>query len=149
GPTPFDLIQQHINTPMPPLSAHQAGLPAALDTVIKRATAKDPDQRYADALSLFHDFRQAISGMNYVQTVAVSYEEAEEESNLEIANPFKGLRAFSEADAENFFGRETLVQQLLARLGEGGDLSRFLGVLGPSGSGKSSVVRAGLIPALR
>ncbi|MBK9603011.1 MAG: PD40 domain-containing protein [Anaerolineales bacterium] len=59
------------------------------------------------------------------------------------------MRAFSEADADNFFGRETLVQQLLARLGEGGDLSRFLAVIGPSGSGKSSVVRAGLIPALR
>jgi WD40 repeat protein len=66
-----------------------------------------------------------------------------------LANPFKGLRAFSEADAENFFGRETLVQQLLARMAEGGDLSRFLAVIGPSGSGKSSVVRAGLIPALR
>jgi transcriptional regulator with XRE-family HTH domain len=148
GPTPFDLIQQHINTPMPPLSAHQAGLPAALDTVIKRATAKDPDQRHADALSLYHDFRQATSGMASVHPVTILYEEAEE-SKLEIANPFKGLRAFGEADAENFFGRETLVQQLLARLGEGGELSRFLGVIGPSGSGKSSVVRAGLIPALR
>ena len=148
GPTPFDMIQQHINTPMPPLSAHQAGLPVALDTVIKRATAKDPDQRYVDALSLFHDFRQAVEGMVNVHPIAISYEE-EEEASLEIANPFKGLRAFSEADTENFFGREMLVQQLLARLGEGGELSRFLAVIGPSGSGKSSVVRAGLIPVLR
>jgi hypothetical protein len=38
---------------------------------------------------------------------------------------------------------------LLIRLGEGGDLARFLAVIGPSGSGKSSVVKAGLIPALR
>ena len=67
----------------------------------------------------------------------------EEDVNIEIANPFKGLRAFNEADSENFFGRETLIQQLLARLSEGGDLSRFLAVIGPSGSGKSSVVRAG------
>ena len=42
-----------------------------------------------------------------------------------------------------------MTQQLLARLGEGGDLDRFLAVIGPSGSGKSSVVKAGLIPALR
>jgi DNA-binding beta-propeller fold protein YncE len=59
------------------------------------------------------------------------------------------LRAFNEADSEDFFGRESLVQQLLARLSEGGDLSRFLAVVGPSGSGKSSVVGAGLVPALR
>jgi WD40 repeat protein/transcriptional regulator with XRE-family HTH domain len=147
GPTPFDMIQQHVNTPMPPLSARQAGLPAALDAVIGRATAKDTDQRYEDALSLFNDFRQAIGRMVEARPLAITYEE--EETGLEVANPFKGLRAFNEADAENFFGRETMIQQLLARLGEGGDLSRFLAVIGPSGSGKSSVVRAGLIPALR
>lgn len=148
GPTPFDFIQQHINSPMPPLSANRAGLPSELDAVIARATAKDTDVRYADSLSLFNDFRQATGRMTGAQTIVnIAYEE--EEAEIEIGNPFKGLRAFNEADAENFFGRETLVQQLLARLGEGGDLSRFLAVIGPSGSGKSSVVRAGLIPALR
>ncbi len=146
GPTPFDYIQQHINMPMPSLSAHLTGLPALLDKVIERATAKNPEDRYQDVLSLYNDFRQAASGM-LVSIPTTIY--VEEETDLEIINPFKGLRAFSEADSENFFGRETLVQQLLARLGEGGDLSRFLAVIGPSGSGKSSVVRAGLIPALR
>src|SRR5688572_4207039 len=145
GPTPFDMIQQHVNTPMPSLSAHKSGLPAALDAVIKRATAKDPEERYDDVLSLFNDFRQAIGSVANSHATVIAYEE----EDIEITNPFKGLRAFSEADADNFFGRETLVQQLLARLGEGGDLSRFLAAIGPSGSGKSSVVRAGLIPALR
>lgn len=147
GPTPFDTIQQHINTPLPPLSAHRAGLPAALDAVVACATAKDPQDRYSDALLFFQDFRRAVDGMVNLHTLPVSYEE--EESDFEMANPFKGLRAFGEADAENFFGRETFIQQLLMRLGEGGDLRRFLAVIGPSGSGKSSVVRAGLIPALR
>ena len=147
GPTPFDMIQQHINTPMPPLSARQSGLPATLDAVIGRATAKDPDERYTDTLALYQDFRQATGNAGITSPVVITYEE--EDSELEVDNPFKGLRAFGEADAENFFGRETLVQQLLARLAEGGDLSRFLAVIGPSGSGKSSVVRAGLIPALR
>ena len=147
GPTPFDLIQQHVNTPMPSLSARRAGLPSALDPVITRATAKDPDSRYADAQSLFQEFRQAIGRIEGERIPAIAYEE--EDTSVEVANPFKGLRAFGEADADNFFGRETLVQQLLARLAEGGELSRFLGVIGPSGSGKSSVVRAGLIPALR
>lgn len=147
GPTPFDLIQHHINTPMPPLSARRAGLPAALDAVITRATEKDPEKRYADATSLFNDFRLAIGRIADSHPAKIVYEE--EETEVEVSNPFKGLRAFNESDAGNFFGRETLIQQLLARLGEGGDLSRFLAVVGPSGSGKSSVVRAGLIPALR
>lgn len=146
GPTPLDMIQQHISMTMPPLSAHKSGLPAALDAVITRATAKDPEERYADVLSFFNDFRQAIGRIVDTHSMAITYEE---DLNIKISNPFKGLRAFSEADEENFFGREILVQQLLTRLGEGGDLRRFLGVIGPSGSGKSSVVRAGLIPALR
>ncbi len=146
GPTPFDFIQQHVNVPMPPLAAHHTGLPAALDAVIGRATAKNPEDRYEDALVFFKDFREAASSLLNDRPIIMH---VEEETDIEIVNPFKGLRAFSEADAENFFGRETLVQQLLARLGEGGDLSRFLAVIGPSGSGKSSVVRAGLIPALR
>ena len=61
------------------------------------------------------------------------------------ANPYKGLRAFEEGDAADFFGREELIGQLVERLGE----TRFLAVVGPSGSGKSSVVRAGLLPAIR
>ncbi len=64
---------------------------------------------------------------------------------LEAYNPYKGLRAFEEGDAVDFFGREKLTEDLVARLAE----TRFLAVVGPSGSGKSSVVRAGLVPALR
>jgi DNA-binding SARP family transcriptional activator/WD40 repeat protein len=58
--------------------------------------------------------------------------------------PFKGLSAFEAADAEFFFGRERLVDELAARLVD----SSMLAVVGPSGSGKSSLLRAGLLPAL-
>ena len=58
--------------------------------------------------------------------------------------PFKGLAAFEAADAPYFFGRERLVAELVTRLVG----TSFLGVVGPSGSGKSSVLRAGLLPAL-
>jgi WD40 repeat protein/tRNA A-37 threonylcarbamoyl transferase component Bud32 len=58
--------------------------------------------------------------------------------------PFKGLASFEPADADYFFGRERLVAELVARLVGAG----FLGIVGPSGSGKSSVLRAGLLPAL-
>jgi len=64
-------------------------------------------------------------------------------------NPYKGLRAFTEADARDFFGRGELIQRLVTRLTEAGPGSRFLAVVGPSGGGKSSVVRAGLVPAIR
>jgi DNA-binding SARP family transcriptional activator len=68
---------------------------------------------------------------------------------VEERNPYKGLRPFTEVDAPDFFGREGLIRHLVARLGEAGRGSRFLAVVGPSGSGKSSVVRAGLVPAIR
>jgi WD40 repeat protein/tRNA A-37 threonylcarbamoyl transferase component Bud32 len=58
--------------------------------------------------------------------------------------PFKGLASFEPVDADYFFGRERLVAELVARLVGAG----LLGIVGPSGSGKSSVLRAGLLPAL-
>ncbi len=58
--------------------------------------------------------------------------------------PFKGLASFEPADADYFFGRERLIAELVARLVG----ASFLGIVGPSGSGKSSVLRAGLLPAL-
>lgn len=60
--------------------------------------------------------------------------------------PFKGLQYFDESDAALFFGREQLVSKLVSDL----NARRFLAVIvGASGSGKSSVIRAGVIPALR
>ncbi len=60
-------------------------------------------------------------------------------------NPFPGLRPFEAEEDYLFFGREKQIDELLRRLRR----TRFLPVLGSSGSGKSSLVRAGLIPALQ
>ncbi|MFQ5856208.1 MAG: trypsin-like peptidase domain-containing protein, partial [Anaerolineae bacterium] len=60
--------------------------------------------------------------------------------------PYQGLAAFTADHAEFFFGREKLVADLVDHLRGN---PRFLAVVGPSGSGKSSVVQAGLFPALR
>jgi DNA-binding SARP family transcriptional activator/ABC-type glycerol-3-phosphate transport system substrate-binding protein len=60
-------------------------------------------------------------------------------------NPYKGLFPFGEHDAEDFFGRERLVATLIERTAT----SSVVVLIGPSGSGKSSVVLAGLLPALR
>src|SRR6266566_10041815 len=60
-------------------------------------------------------------------------------------NPYPGLRPFEEDDSTLFFGRVQHVSDLLGRLTS----HKFLAVVGVSGSGKSSLVRAGLIPVLR
>ncbi len=61
------------------------------------------------------------------------------------ANPYLGLQAFAETDADVFFGRRALVERLAEDLG----VDSFVALVGPSGSGKSSVVRAGLVPYIR
>lgn len=60
-------------------------------------------------------------------------------------SPFPGLRAFTEEDADIFFGRTREIDQLVQQVRE----NRFVAVVGASGSGKSSLVAAGLIPRLR
>jgi class 3 adenylate cyclase len=56
--------------------------------------------------------------------------------------PYPGLVAFGASDAERFVGREAMLQGLIARL----DHERFIALVGASGSGKSSLLRAGLVP---
>ncbi|WP_414581625.1 CHAT domain-containing protein, partial [Scytonema sp. PCC 10023] len=67
------------------------------------------------------------------------------ETDVIPPNPYQGLSAFGEEDAAFFFGRETFVNELLQTIRK----QPLVGVIGPSGSGKSSVVFAGLIPQLR
>src|SRR5579859_322862 len=238
--TPVELISRHLNAPIPPLNVHRTNLPAALNEVIRTATAKDPTHRYANMQRFAAAFRAAIPNMQRSPSQPLSEPLTEREleilrlmiamfSNGEIAerlaltvgtvrwyvnqiyakldvhsrrqaierarqldlvpitgasfivaarptaspaqapsvevvnpgraeatlmsvperiNPYKGLRAFQETDAADFFGRAALTERLLARLTADDDGAHFLAIAGPSGSGKSSVVRAGLIPAL-
>ncbi len=62
-----------------------------------------------------------------------------------LRNPYKGLSAFREPDSADFFGRSESVTELIGMLSE----HDLVAVVGPSGSGKSSLVHAGLIPAVR
>jgi class 3 adenylate cyclase/WD40 repeat protein len=66
------------------------------------------------------------------------------EEALALAFPFKGLISFRAEDASLFFGRDDAIGALLGRLAS----ERFVAVVGTSGSGKSSLIRAGLLPAL-
>ena len=136
------LIQKQLEEPIPPISASRPDLPRRIDDVIQLATAKQPANRYPSALAMAEAFRQAAQGADGGQEIVL---ETAVPTISEITNPYKGLRAFQEADAADYYGRETVVEQLVTCLDE----SRFLAVVGPSGSGKSSLVKAGLIPALR
>ncbi len=76
--------------------------------------------------------------------------------DTEPRNPYKGLRAFRREDAQDFFGRDILIDELTATLEASllaekkrSQSARLLAVVGPSGSGKSSVVMAGLLPRLQ
>lgn len=75
--------------------------------------------------------------------------------NEKRRNPYKGLRSFTHTDAGDFFGRKRLVQQLVHTLHEitaveqqDSEPARILALIGSSGSGKSSLLMAGLLPEL-
>ena len=145
GRKPFDqltaseLIIKHLQESLPELETLIPDLPSGLNYVVQRATTKNAADRYPDALAFAADLRDVIGEEDTIDVF-------EDVTTTEVMNPYKGLRAFQEADAVDFFGREALINQLLSRLSED---THFLAVIGPSGSGKSSVVKAGLLPALR
>ncbi|HET7309340.1 MAG TPA: extracellular solute-binding protein, partial [Actinomycetota bacterium] len=132
------LLDRHVRDALPSAHALRPQVPRGVDEVIARATAKDPNDRFADVGAVATELRTAFEGAR-----------AAPEPTGPIRNPYKGLRAFLEADAADFFGREAVTSRLVRRLAEDDPATRFLTVVGPSGSGKSSVVRAGLVPAVR
>jgi len=153
--------------PLSDLSTHQPGIPAALHDVLQQATAAQADDRYADCAGLIAAVRSALQADGDTNGTRANVAAAKHIANTaldrfikgsggirwrfeqQISNPYKGLRPFEEQDADTFYGRETLTQHLLDRLAEDSPAAHFLTVVGPSGSGKSSVIKAGVIAALR
>ncbi len=107
----------------------------------KSSQSETPGETY----NLSGDFRHAV--INIQSTIVGSAEVRDIETLPPEPGepPYKGLQYFTEADADQFFGRELLTARIVNRLAG----ARFLAVIGASGSGKSSLVRAGVIPALR
>ena len=135
--SPAEVIQQQLTQPLPDITRLRTGLPPGCRDVIDRATAKHPEARFASTT----DFADALGAALDVGIRPVADSAAR--------NPYKGLLPFTEADAADFHGRGAVVARLLDRLREPSPDGLFLAIVGPSGSGKSSVVSAGLIPALR
>jgi DNA-binding SARP family transcriptional activator/WD40 repeat protein/tRNA A-37 threonylcarbamoyl transferase component Bud32/energy-coupling factor transporter ATP-binding protein EcfA2 len=110
---------------------------ADLDALFSRAFHDDPASRFQKPEEFRRALRQA-TGADVVPT-------GQEVLSGSRRNPYKGLRAFKESEAGDFHGRDALVEELVETVAS----SRLIAVVGPSGSGKSSLVRAGLLPALR
>ncbi|MCU0497005.1 MAG: protein kinase [Anaerolineae bacterium] len=149
GATSAALLYKHLSEALPDVKERKPETPPAINVVIQRATAKDPSTRYRDVLDLASDFRKALRPGVVISDKDERVITSGTLTMPEPENPYKGLRAFQQADAADFFGREALTDKLLERLEENVPYQRFLAVVGPSGSGKSSVVKAGLLPALQ
>ncbi|MEM9491847.1 MAG: serine/threonine-protein kinase, partial [Myxococcota bacterium] len=120
-----------LDVPMPRVGDLCPGI-GILGAIIDRCLIKDRDHRTASARALLAELAPLSADQ---RALALGVDEC----------PFAGLAAFQESDADRFFGRAGDIASTVARVrGE-----PLVAVIGPSGVGKSSLVRAGVIPALK
>jgi WD40 repeat protein len=115
------------------LSSLNCGVPPALSGIVARCLQKDRGQRFHSA----HDLALSLEAVLAAPARSASLEQVEEKS------PYPGLSSFAEKDAAFFFGREAEIRALWQRLQN----RKLLAVIGPSGTGKTSFVRAGVMAA--
>ncbi len=115
------------------LSTVGRGVPPALSGIVQRCLSKGREERFRSA----HDLALSLEAVLQAPAGAASLQEVEEKS------PYPGLMSFTEKDAAHFFGREAEVKALWQRL----QSRKLLAVIGPSGAGKTSFLRAGVIAA--
>ncbi|WP_437580840.1 nSTAND1 domain-containing NTPase [Sorangium sp. So ce887] len=120
-----------LDEPMPEVSARHPEV-GALGAIIDRCLRKRKAERFASAQELLAELLPLLPGRREIHLGA-------DES------PFAGLSSFQEADADRFFGRAQDLAGVVARLRS----QPLLAIAGASGVGKSSLVRAGVIPALK
>src|SRR6185369_13397541 len=123
------MITGVLREPMPSVRSVSPSVPDELADVIDRCLQKPRDQRFSSARSLLEALEPLLPGRHVRQL----------RSN---ESPYTGLQSFQESDAHRFFGRSRDVAAAVTRLRD----VPLLGIIGPSGVGKSSFVRAGLVP---
>jgi DNA-binding SARP family transcriptional activator/WD40 repeat protein len=155
GSTASSILERRAGHSAPSLVGQVGVVPEGLDAVLAKATG--PDSGYDTVAELVLGWRAAVGRPEGVLSPVTSDERrvvdsARREAARQLAettaagvNPYKGLRAFDEADAAEFFGRDAAADALEETVRR----RRFVTVVGASGSGKSSLVRAGLVPRLR
>ncbi len=115
----------------PALAGIGREIPPALEGIVTRCLEKRPEDRFSSARDLGFALQAVVE--------AVPREALRRPKE---PRPYPGLAAFTEADAEHFFGRDAEVGELWRRIAE----RPLLAVIGPSGAGKTSFLRAGMIP---
>jgi len=150
------LLERKTHEQVPSLAARRPDLPEAIDLLVRTATAPDAAHRFQSMAELVLAFRSATAANlpGAMTTGAAARDDSRPRAEaartlvglqLESINPYKGLAAFGEADESDFYGRDSLAAEIVERLAH----TRLVVVTGPSGSGKSSVIRAGVLPRLR
>jgi hypothetical protein len=125
------------------------GVPARVHEVVSEWARDEAKRRLAAAAKWLAEGKdQQSAGLDFANNVIALklgriYATPDKEDLAGVC-PYQGLAAFEASDAPYFYGRERLVGELAARTVAMG----LLGVVGPSGSGKSSLVMAGLLPSL-
>ncbi|HSB37299.1 MAG TPA: protein kinase, partial [Thermoanaerobaculia bacterium] len=119
-------------TPPDP-SLRQPGIQPQIGRIVKRCLEKAREERYQSAQELVTALETVLEG----GSSAAALRDVEEKS------PYPGLLSFKEEDAGRFFGREEEVEALWRKLHD----RKLLAVIGPSGAGKTSFVRAGVVAA--
>ncbi|MBL8784665.1 MAG: protein kinase, partial [Deltaproteobacteria bacterium] len=127
------MVTGFIDEPTPSLREHAPDLPHEVIDVVDKCLKKRKEERWADALALL----RALEPLAKARAAADnrSFEES----------PYAGLSSFQEEDASRFFGRSREIAAMTQRLRE----RPLMAVVGPSGVGKSSFLRAGVVPALK
>ena len=152
GATATEVVRDKLSRTLPTIQEVSEAY-GALDAVLQRASAPIPVDRFRDVTEFVHAWATACAGTDAIRTTGGLLAEPAvmraagtlASLSLGSVNPYKGLRAFREADAAEFNGRTVLVDALVERV----RTDPFVLVVGPSGSGKSSLVHAGVVPALR
>ena len=139
------LVWHALTGSLPPtpeqLATRITALSPAWQAVIEQGMAIDPAIRFMN-MDVWRSALYEALGKGVVTDPGANA--AAEVCETEAACPYKGLAAYQLDDARYFCGREALIDELIRRV----QLHQVLVVGGPSGSGKSSLVRAGLLPAL-
>jgi WD40 repeat protein len=131
GDTEADTISAILTKDPPPLSSSMQQLPPTLEKIVRRCLEKRPDDRFTSARDLGFAL-QAVAE-------AVPREAAKRPEEI---RPYPGLAAFTEADSERFYGREEETAALWRKIPD----RKLLALIGPSGAGKTSFLRAGIFP---
>ena len=126
------MVTAALDQPMPSIRDVAVDVPGGLAEVVDRCLIKDVEQRMPDAETLLGALESLLPG-RYTRRLSTD------------VSPYAGLSAFQEADADRFFGRSKEIASMAARLRD----RPLIAVVGPSGVGKSSFVRAGVVPALK